>query len=220
MLVRPHDAPLSDSEWKALLLENGFGQFIAPGGPEREFPVVVPTHFEYDGEREIVTHFARENPVFEALRERPRAMMTLIADYVYVRTDWNAGEGTPPEWGIPTSYYAAVQASGDVEVLDAHEDIAAILARQMRRFQPEGGHMPIEAGDNPYGRRMPGIRGVRLTLRDVKAKLKYGGNRTAAHRERIAGHLAARDGPMDAEARERLLRRLGASPPGGQGPNG
>ena len=38
--------------------------------------------------------------------------------------------------------------------------------------------------------------------------MKYGGNKTAEHRHEIAEHLAVRDGPMDAAARDHLLRRL------------
>ena len=38
--------------------------------------------------------------------------------------------------------------------------------------------------------------------------MKYGGNKTPEHRHEIADHLAERDGPMDAAARDHLLRRL------------
>lgn len=206
MLIRPHDAALSDDEWKRLLVERDFGQLIAPGR-DREFPVIVPTHFAFDGDATILTHFAKANPVWDALRERPRAVLSIVADYVYVPSDWNAGEEAPPEWGVPTSYYAAVHAYGDVETVDEPEDLAALLAAQMRHFQPEGGHEPVRAGDNPYGRQLPAIRGVRLRITEVKAKLKYGGNRPVAHRERVAQRLAERGGPLDEAARAHLLRR-------------
>jgi transcriptional regulator len=45
MLVHPWDAPNHDDEWRAVLREFDFGQLIAPGGPDRDLPVVVPTHF-------------------------------------------------------------------------------------------------------------------------------------------------------------------------------
>jgi hypothetical protein len=38
--------------------------------------------------------------------------------------------------------------------------------------------------------------------------MKYGGNKTTEHRLEIADHLAERDAPMDAAARDNLLRRL------------
>ncbi len=54
-------------------------------------------------------------------------------------------------------------------------------------------------------RQLPRIRGLRLDVQQVRAKAKYGGNKTPEHRARIAERLAERDGPMDRQARELLL---------------
>ena len=45
-------------------------------------------------------------------------------------------------------------------------EIAAILERQLAHFQPEGLHAPVRAGDDPYGRLLPAIRGLRLRVTD------------------------------------------------------
>src|SRR5665647_3472579 len=74
MLVHPWDAPSHDDEWRAVLHEFDFGQLIAPGGPDRDLPIVVPTHFIFDGERTLELHPARHNPVWRALAERPRTL--------------------------------------------------------------------------------------------------------------------------------------------------
>ena len=76
-----------------MLLRFDFGQLIAPGGPGREVPVVVPTHFLYDGAALIELHLARPNPVWRALAERPVALFTVVADYVYVPAAVNAAPG-------------------------------------------------------------------------------------------------------------------------------
>lgn len=140
MLVHPWDAPSHDDEWRAVLREFDFGQLIAPGGPDRDLPVVVPTHFIFDGERTLELHLARPNPVWRALTERPRALFTVVADYVYVPAAVNADPGEDPTLGVPTSYYAAVQAEVDVEIIDDPAAKAAILARQLRHFEPEDSH--------------------------------------------------------------------------------
>ena len=56
-------------------------------------------------------------------------------------------------------------------------------------------------------RQLPGIRGLRLHVEHVRAKMKYGGNKTPEHRAGIAEHLAERAGPLDLRARDHLLRR-------------
>ncbi|WP_432829067.1 FMN-binding negative transcriptional regulator [Dactylosporangium sp. CA-092794] len=203
MLVHPWDAPTDDAEWRQWLAAHDFGQLIAPGRA-RDLPVVVPTHFSFDGDTAVWLHLARPNPVWAALEEHPRALLTVIGDYVYVPSDWNAKPGTDPRAGVPTSYYASVQLSCDVRIVDDPAEKAAILQRQLAQFQPTTDREPILPDD----RQLPGIRGIELTVTAVAGKFKYGGNRTPEHRQDLAAHLADRSGPLDAEARTHLLRRL------------
>ena len=51
------------------------------------------------------------------------------------------------------------------------------------------------------------IRGIRLTVTDVRAKFKFGGNRTAQHREVVAKNLGDRGSSLDREARAYTLTR-------------
>jgi transcriptional regulator len=201
MLIRRHDAPLSDEEWHAFLAEHDFGELIAPGAG-RDLPVVVPTHFIYDGDKTVLLHLARPNPVWEALEERPRALLSVFGAYTYIPGHWNQDE-----YGVPTSYYAAVQLACDAEIVDDPAAVAAILERQLAHFQPEGKHAPVEPGDNPYGKLLGSIRGIRLSVTDVRAKFKFGANRTVEHRQVIGAKLAERRRPLDLEARANLMRR-------------
>jgi transcriptional regulator len=119
MLVHPWDAPQDDDEWRGFLLRHDFGQLIA-GGRDRDLPVVVPTHLLYEGGDTVWLHLARPNPVWEPLVEHPRAVLTVIGDYVYVPARWNANPGTDPAYGVPTSYYATVQVACDVRIIAEH----------------------------------------------------------------------------------------------------
>lgn len=208
MLIRPHDAPRDDEEWRSFLLAHDFGQLIATGAGQA-FPIIVPTHFVYDGDATIRLHLARPNPIWAALAENPMAVMAVIGAYTYIPTSWNADPGQPREYGVPTSYYAAVQVAGPCDVIDDPAEIAAILRTQLSHFEPEGGYAPVEAGDSPYGRRLGAIRGVRLTITDVRAKFKFGGNKQPEHRTILAERLAERGYLLDVEARRHLLDRPG-----------
>lgn len=210
MLIHPRDAARSDAEWRDFLLGHDFGQVVAPGAG-REAPVIVPTHFVYDGDSTLEMHFARSNPIWSALNERPTAVLSVIGAYAYIPTSWNADPDEPPEWGVPTSYYAAVQATCCSEIVDDPRELAALLTHLLAHFQPEGGHEPVEAGDNPYGRQLGAIRGLRLRISSVRAKFKFGNNKTGDHRREIARCLTERGNPLDIEAKDHLLRRC---PPG------
>jgi transcriptional regulator len=201
MLIRRHDAPLSDEEWHEFLADHDFGELIVPG-VGRDLPVVVPTHFIYDGDKTVLLHLAQPNPVWEALAERPRALLSVFGAYTYIPGHWNQNE-----YGVPTSYYAAVQLACDAEIVDDPAGIAEILERQLAHFQPEGKHAPVEPGDNPYGKLLGSIRGIRLSVTDVRAKFKFGANRTVEHRRVVGTKLAERGRPLDLEARANLMRR-------------
>ena len=205
MLIRKHDAAVSDDEWKTFLASRDFGELIACGRG-RDVPVVVPTHFIYDGDRTIRLHLAVPNPVWEALAENPLALVSVFGDYSYIPTQWSANPGAPVEYGVPTSYYAAVQAVVRTRNVDDPDELAEILRAQLAHFQPEGGHAPVEPS-GPYGKLFGGIRGIVGEIEEVRAKFKYGGNKTLEHRLAIADHLEARGTGHDAAARAQLLRR-------------
>lgn len=205
MLIRKHDAAISEGEWRTFLSSRDFGELIA-SGRDRDVPVVVPTHFIYDGDRTIRLHLAAPNPVWEALAENPVALVSVYGDYAYIPTRWNANAAANVEYGVPTSYYAAVQAVVRTRVVDDPDELASILTAQLAHFQPEGGHAPV-APDNDYGKLFGGIRGIVCAIEDVRAKFKYGGNKTVEHRLGIADRLAERGAGHDSAVRAQLLRR-------------
>ena len=79
---------------------------------------------------------------------------------------------------------------------------------QLAHFEPSGSTRVTPSPDVESDRRvLPGIRGLRLHVEAVRAKMKYGGNKTPEHRSDIAERLALRDAPGDRAARDHLLRR-------------
>ena len=202
MLVHPWDAATRE-EWEAVLDRHDFGQLVTAGHVDG-YPVVVPTHFHYTGDA-VLLHLARPNPVWRALEQDPHVLLVVAVDWAYVEAAWNA-EG-PPEVGVPTSYYTAVQLLGTATVVDDPEEKAAILRAQLAHHEPHSGRIPPSVELESDRRQLPGIRGLRITIESVRAKQKYGGNRTPEFRRTVAAHLAARDAPGDRAAREHLLRR-------------
>jgi transcriptional regulator len=208
MLIHPWDSALDDSEWQDWLAAHDFGQ-LAVNGPDGEPPFVQPLHFAYDAERrEAVTHLARPNPLWAALEAGPRVTLSVVDDYTFIPGPWHAPEGAPPEHGTPTSYYAAVQLLCRAHVVDDPQEKADLLHRQLAHFQPHGDYAPVLPGEAPFGRMLPGIRGLRLEVTDVRAKFKFGGNKPRETQQRVNGLLAERGGPGDAAARTHQLRRL------------
>jgi transcriptional regulator len=136
--------------------------------------------------------------------------MAVFGDYAYIPTYWRAKAGGPDEDGVPTSYYSAVQFVCHPTIVDDPQGKADILTAQLADFQPEGGHAAVTVNTAPYGRMLPGIRGVRLQVLRVDAKFKYDDSNPVEHRERVTGKLEERGHGLDAGAAAQQRRRLAA----------
>lgn len=204
MLIHPWDAASSDAEWLDFVRAQGFGHLIA-AGRDRDVPVVVPTQFTLASPDEVLLHLARPNPVWTALDENPAVVLAVAGDWAYVPAAWKAIGDEDPRFGIPTTYYAAVQLIAEAQPVDDEAGKAAILRAQLGDVEP-GSDVADPA---EHGRRLNGIRGLRLSVRDVRAKFKYGGNADDAHRAAVADHLGQRNGPGDAAALAHLRSRTG-----------
>jgi transcriptional regulator len=208
MLIHPWDRG-NDDEWRAWLAPRDFG-LLAANGQDGAAPVLVPTHFLYQGGDEVLLHLARPNPVWAAIEANPRLTLAVTDDYAFVPGPWRAADDTPPQDGVPTSYYTSVHLVGTATVVDDPAEKAALLDRQVRRFQPDTPHRPIVPGEAPFGRMLSGIRGLRLRITEVHPKFKYDDKKPVELQTEVAERLRQRALPRDPGARTQLLRRRDA----------
>ena len=157
MLIHPWDSAGPD-EWRTWLGTTApFGHLAVnstdPCGP----PIVVPTHAVIDGS-ELLVHLARPNPAWPHIQTHPRLLFTVTGDAAFIPGPWRSPDGTAPEMGVPTSYYASVQFTCDAEIIDDPEGKAELLRIQLRHLQPAGDYAAVDVDAEPYGRLLPGIR--------------------------------------------------------------
>ncbi len=202
MLLHPWDEAIDETEWRSFLDQHAFGTLVA-AGRGRELPVVVPTQFVIEGTT-VLVHLARPNPVWAAIEENPKVVLSVAGDWSFIPSSWKAIGDEDPSMGIPTTYYAAVQLTGTARVLDEPEAIAAVLRRQLGVFQPE------EQAADPlsHGAKLRTIRALQVQVDAVQAKFKYGGNLDESHRRAIVERLDDRAGPGDAAAMIHASRRI------------
>jgi transcriptional regulator len=210
MLIHPWDAALETTEWQEWLAHTDrFGMLAVNNVDPVQAPLVVPTHFTVTGD-ELLVHLARPNPAWPHLEAAGEVRLAVIGDYAYIPTYWRAKAGGPDEDGVPTSYYSALQFVSRPTVVDDPEGKVAILAAQLGDFQPEGGYAAIAVDDGPYGRMLPGIRGLRLSVLRVEAKFKYDDHNPVEHRQRVIDNLEDRNHGLDRGAATQQRRRLAA----------
>jgi transcriptional regulator len=210
MFIQPWDATLDTAEWQAwVAASDRFGILAVNNLDPAQAPLMLPTHFTVAGEG-LLMHLARPNPVWPHLEAAAEVRLAITGDYAYIPTYWRAKAGGPDEDGVPTSYYAAVQFVARPTIVDDPQDKADILSAQLADMQPEGGHADVRVDTPPYGRMLPGIRGIRLAVLRVDAKFKYDDHNPVEHRERVITRLHERGHRLDAGAAAQQRRRLGA----------
>jgi transcriptional regulator len=188
VLIHPWDSGDAD-EWQAFVAAQSVGTLVVP---TPDLPVVTPTHYIWDGSS-VLLHLARPNPALTAVSDR--ALFSVHGDWAYVPAAWKAVGDEDPALGIPTSYYAAVTLTCSVEVLEG-QALLEVLRLQLKHFERES----AVADPSVHARKLPGIRGLRLTPTSVQAKFKYGGNVDDEHRAALVDRLPE-------GARQQLLRR-------------
>ena len=199
MLIHPWDASSSEEQWLDFARRQQFGHLVAAGSG-RDVPIVVPTQFALPRPELVVLHLARPNPIWSALEENPSVVLSIAGDWAYIPAAWKAIGDEDPRMGVPTTYYAAVQLIGTAEIVDDFDAKAEILRTQLAVTEPGS-----DAADPAeHGKRLNSIRGIRIAVREVRAKFKYGGNVDVEHRSAVAGHLAERDAPGDTAALRHL----------------
>jgi transcriptional regulator len=210
MLIHPWDAPTDVTEWQDwVATTDRFGVLAVNNLDPMQAPLLLPLHFTLAGD-DLLVHLARPNPVWAHLEAAAEVRLAVTGDYAYIPTYWRAKAGGPDEDGVPTSYYSSVQFVCHPTVVDDPEGKAQILAAQLADFQPEGRHAPVAVGEAPYGRMLPGIRGIRLEVLRVEAKFKYDDANPVEHRQRVAGHLDERRHGLDTAAATQQRRRIAA----------
>jgi len=205
------DGGFGEDEWRDFVTSQGFGHLVA-AGRGREVPVVVPTQFVLEGD-EVILHLVGKNPIFEAIAEQPRVLLSVAGDWAFIPSAWKAIGEEDPLLGVPTTYYAAVQVEGTATIMADPSDVAGVLRRQLAALQPG-----VEISDplTAHEALLRTIRAIRIVIEEVRAKFKYGGNVDVAHREAVIAALERRGRPGDLAAARQTRRRidtLGASAP-------
>jgi transcriptional regulator len=202
MYISPVDRSFGEQEWRPFVERQGFGHLVA-AGRDRDLPVVVPTQYVLDAD-EVLLHLVAANPIFAALAEQPRVLLSVAGDWAFVPSAWKAIGDEDPRLGIPTTYYAAVQLAGTARVASEPAAVAAVLRRQLAVLQPD---VAVADPAEVHAAKLRAIRGITFNIDEVRAKFKYGGNVDDPHRQAVVEQLRRRSGPGDLAAAAHAERR-------------
>lgn len=126
-------------------------------------------------EKYLRGHLARANSQWRTLQPEAEALAIFTGPHAYISPRWYH------QLNVPTWNYIAVHAYGRLRVIEAGEELYALLKRQVDKY--ESGH----AAERPYrlehlppdfvAREMRGVVGVEMRITRLEAKFKLSQNR-------------------------------------------
>lgn len=180
-----------------------FGALIVngPGGLDaNHLPFLVD---EADGNRKLLAHVARSNPMWEEAVDGQEALVIFRADDAYISPNWYPSKHEAHRQ-VPTWNYRVVHVHGRLHVRDDERFVRGVVARLTRTHEQRAGSpKPWKMTDSSPGfidQMLANIVGIEIEITKMVGKWKLSQNKEERDRESAADELRTRgeDGIADA----------------------
>lgn len=191
MIYLPAAFNETDREALHTLIESfGFATLISPDAAD---PMITHLPLLLDRGRgaagTLIGHFARGNPHWRTLQERPDALAVFHGPHAYVSPSWYGVHPSVPTWN-----YAVVHARGPARLVEDRAALEDIIRRLVETFEnPRPAPWRMELPENFRQAMMGGIVGLEIEIAQLTGKFKLSQNRTPEDRRLVVGALEAGD---------------------------
>lgn len=150
----------------------------------------------------LVTHLARANPQWRDLQAGAAVLVVFQGPHAFISPSWYENQQTFPTWN-----YTAVHVRGQPRLVEAPEDIRAVLQTTVAMYDsPLGGSWRFDAmPDTLTLPRLKAIAALEIPLTSVEGKMKLNQDKSVADRLGVIAALE-RQGNADSVGVARLMR--------------
>jgi nitroimidazol reductase NimA-like FMN-containing flavoprotein (pyridoxamine 5'-phosphate oxidase superfamily) len=181
------------AEVEAFLSEMSFG-FLGTLSSDG-WPRITPLNFVYFNER-VYFHGSKIGQKMKDLKHAAdKVTFSIAKEYAIIPSYYS-----DPKLACPaTAFFKSVYIQGSASIVVDLEEKAAALTAFMEKLQPEGGYDPIITEDPAYVPQLKGVSVVKIEVRELTAKFKFGQNWDEARHEQTANLLRQRERELDQE---------------------
>ncbi|CAI6042432.1 pyridoxamine 5'-phosphate oxidase family protein [Cohnella sp. JJ-181] len=156
------------------------------------WPKAVPLNYAY-ASGAVYFHGSKKGEKMSGIAEDDRAEFVVYEAHAFIPSYYS-----DPLMACPaTLYFRSVRMRGRVNQVDDPAEKAVALSALMAKLQPEGGHLPIDAGHPKYASQLKGVAVLRLDIEDMAGKFKFGQNLSDKKRSEVIAGLESRGRPGD-----------------------
>ncbi|WP_058302311.1 pyridoxamine 5'-phosphate oxidase family protein [Gorillibacterium timonense] len=188
-----------EQEIRLFLERQSFG-YLGTIGPDG-WPSITPLNFVfYQGN--LYFHGSKIGQKMANLQADPRVTFAVAEEYALIPSYFS-----DPQYACPaTAFYKSVLLKGTARSIDDLSRKAEVLGAFMKKLQPEGGYVELNAEDPGYAAPVKGVAVVEIAVSEITAKFKFGQNLKEKKRENIQTRLQERGLSKDAETAELMSR--------------
>jgi transcriptional regulator len=190
MYVPPHFAESDPARLHAFIEDHSFGLLVSQvdGLPfASHLPFLLDRGAGPHGT--LIGHMARANPQWRKLAGQP-VLAVFGGPHAYISPTWYEAENVVPTWN-----YAAVHASGPVELVEDAGSLLEIVQRSVAVYEA-GLPRPwrLDATGPFVDRLLAQIVGFRITIEKIEGKWKLNQNHPVERREKVIRALRHQGG--------------------------
>lgn len=206
MYTHPFLPQPGDEALRRFVIENPFCQMITAsvqGGLHCSALVLIPDKMA--DAFTLLGHLAKRNPHADALVHADSALVLFPGPHGYVSPSRYEDKPDVPTWN-----YVAVQARGELEVID---DVGAIevLLRDTVDYMERAQATPWTLDQVPAERvstLLNGVLGFRIVVKKLEGAFKLSQNKSDADKKRVADHFLSSNCLADVEIGRLMLKEI------------
>lgn len=171
----------------AILHEAGHGVLALAG----EHPYAVPVNFVWlNGS--VYFHSSPRGKKMRMLRDNPAVCFSVVQDETIIPSYFSSTEGL----ACPASaFFKSVIIDGTATLVESRDEIAQAFTAMMEKLQPEGRYTSFDS--DIYDKHFAAMAMVRIDVKTLSAKFKFGQNLNAERFSMVIEHLQQRGWEID-----------------------
>ena len=168
-----------------------------------DVPYAVPVNFVRI-EESIYFHGALSNKKMKMLHANPKVSFCVVENYALIDSDFSTHEGL----ACPaTQFFKSVSMDGMAIVVESREEKALMFESLMKKLQPKGGYKTFS--DSAYDAAIKATSVVKIDVRDISCKFKFGQHLSDERFDMIVKHLKKRSNMIDKKTIEIMNAQRG-----------
>lgn len=187
------------AEIESFLSEASFG-FLGTVD-ENGMPHVTPLNFVYHN-GSIYFHGSRSGAKMRELETNPNVSFAVAKEYALIPSYFS----DPRMACGASSFFKSIHIRGTAHLVEDLEEKAKALSSIMNKLQPEGGYDPVTSAEPRYQAALKAVAVVKIEVRELTAKFKFGQHLKEENRNRIIDGLVKRGKAGDLETAELIKR--------------